>query len=201
MNTALNGLVDAVESGSVELAEEMLSSVGQVRPPTVHMLSKHLPQPYMGSVVTRPFRPGADAASAVAALGLLPSVVPATRLVVVWEYSDLCAAMDLPGWRDGRYPLGLVVLDADLAEHVVRWHPFWMRTDALAGQSAQLPAGARVWPEWGAVVRHPRAELPGPVAELLAVWRALPGGDVAQTRGQLEAAGFVVNWVSELAAR
>jgi len=119
----------------------------------------------------------------------------------VWEYSDLCAALDLPEWRDGRYPLGLVVLDADLAEHVVRWHPFRMRTDALPDQGEPMRAGARVWPEWGAVVRHAGAELPGPVAELLAVWRALHGGDVAQTRVQLEAAGFVVNWVSELAAR
>lgn len=201
MDPALDGLVDAVESGSVELVEKMLTDSGRVCPPTVHVLSKHLPQRYLGSVATRSFRRGADAGAAVAAMGLLPSVVPATRLVVVWEYSDLCAALDLPGWRDGRYPLGIVVLDADLAEHVVRWHPFRMRTDAPSGPAALIPASARLWPEWGPAARHPGGVLPAPVGELLAVWRELRRGDVAKTRAELEAAGFVVNWVSEFAAR
>lgn len=201
MDHALDGLVDAVESGSVRLAAEMLSGGGKVCAPTVHLLLKHLAQPYVGSVSTRPFQRGADAVAAVAALGLLPSVVPATRLVAVWEYSDLCAALDLPGWRDGRYPLGLVVLDADLAEHVVRWHPFRMRTDASSDPSAPLPAGVRVWPEWGAAARHPGGDLPDPISALLAVWRKLHPGDVAETRADLEQAGFVVNWVSNLASR
>lgn len=198
MDPALDGLVDAVEAGAVELADEMLRRSGAVCPPTVHLLFKHLPQPYVGSVTTRPFQRGSDAAAAVAALGLLPSVVHATRLLVVWEYSDLCAALDLPDWREGRYPLGLVLLDADLAEHVVRWHPFRMRTNAT---SDPIPVTASVWPEWGATVRHPCAELPAPVAELLAVWRELRRSDVAATRAELEAAGFVVNWVSDFARR
>ncbi len=201
MDPALDGLVDAVEAGAVELADEMLRRSGAVCPPTVHLIFKHLPQPYIGSVATRPFRRGVDAAAAVAALGLLPSVVHATRLVVVWDYSDMCAALDLPDWREGRYPLGLVVLDADLAEHVVRWHPFQMRTDATSDPAVPIPVTASIWPEWGAVVRHPSAELPAPVAELLAMWRELRRGDVAATRAELEAAGFVVNWVSDLARR
>ena len=168
MDPALDGLVDAVESGAVELADEMLRRSGAVCPPTVHMLFKHLPQPYLGSVATRPFRRGNDAAGAAAALGLLPSVVHATRLVVVWEYSDLCAALDLPDWQQGRYPLGLVVLDADLAEHVVRWHPFRMRTDATSDPAVPVPASASIWPEWGTVVRHPDVELPG---RSLSCWR------------------------------
>ncbi|MCW2900398.1 MAG: hypothetical protein JWO67_2663 [Streptosporangiaceae bacterium] len=198
MDPALDELVDVVESGSVELAKEMLRRSGAVCPPTVHLLLKHLAQPYLGSVATRPFRRGSDAAAAVAALGSLPSVVLATRLVVVWEYSDLCAALDLPGWREGRYPLGLVVLDADLAEHVVRWHPFHIRTDATVDP---IPVAALIWPEWGTVVRHPGVKLPAPIAELLATWRELRRGDVAATRAELEAAGFGVSWVSDLARR
>lgn len=201
MNPALDGLVDAVEAGAVELADGMLRRSGAVCPPTVHLLFKHLPQPYVGSVTTRPFCRGSDAAAAVAALGILPSVVHATRLVVVWEYSDLCAAFDLPDWREGRYPLGLVVLDADLADHVVRWHPFQMCTDATSDPAVPIPVTALIWPEWGAVVRHPDAELPAPVAELLAVWRELRRSDVAATRAELEAAGFVISWVSDLARR
>lgn len=201
MDPSQDGLVDAVESGAIDLADELLRRWATVCPPTVHMLFKHLPQPYLGSVATRPFRRGSDAAAAVAALGLLPSVVHATRLVVVWEYSDLRVALDLPGSREGRYPLGLVVLDADLARHMVRWHPFHMRTDATSDPAVQVPASASIWPEWGSVVRHPGVELPGPVAELLAVWRELRGGDIAATRAELEASGFVVNWVSDLARR
>ncbi|MFB9384434.1 hypothetical protein ACFFTK_14945 [Pseudonocardia petroleophila] len=201
MDHALDGLVDAVEAGAVELADEMLRRSGAVCPPTVHLLFKHLPQPYIASVTTRPFRRGSDAAAAVAALGLLPSVVHATRLIVVWEYSDLCAALDLPDWREGRYPLGLVVVDADLAEHVVHWHPFRMRTDAASDPAVPIPVTASIWPEWGAEVRHPGGDLPASVAELLAVWRELRRGDVAATRAELEAAGFVVNWVSDLARR
>jgi hypothetical protein len=184
MDPALDALVDAVESGSVDLADAAVRGDGAVPPPAVHLLHKHVRQPYVGSVAARPFQRGADAAAAVTALGLLPSVVLATRVVVVWEYSDLCAALDLPGEP---FPLGLVVLDADLMEHVVRWHPFQLRGDPVR-------------PEWGPVVRHPGAQLPAPVAELLALWRELRRQDIAVTRAELEGAGFVVTWAADLAA-
>ena|GEM_PF-2332981 len=194
MDPTLNGLVDAVESGSVELAETLLRGAGVVRPPTVHMLHKHLMNPYVGSVWTRPFRRGADAAAAVSVLGLLPSVVHATRLVVVWEHSDMSEALDRPGWRDGQYPLGLVVLDADLAEHVVRWHPFHLRTDVSAGSVGD---GVSVWPQWGTAERYPGGTLPGAVSELLLVWREWLRRDISETRATIEAAGFGVQWTAE----
>lgn len=186
MDQALNELVDAVESGSVELADTMLRD-GAVCLPTVHLLSKHLAQPYLGSVATRPFRRGADAATAVAALGQLPAVVTATRLVVVWEYGDMCTALGLPDERVGRLPRGLVVLDADLSRHVVRWHPFTLRANGLG----------RPAPTWGTPVRHPAGWLPEPVSELLAVWRELRRGDIAAVRAELESAGFVVTWAAD----
>ncbi|OJY47499.1 hypothetical protein [Pseudonocardia sp. 73-21] len=186
MDPALDELVDAVESGSVELADTMLRD-GAVCPPTVHLLSKHLVQPYLGSVATRPFRRRADAAAAIAGLGQLPAVATATRLVVVWEYGDLCTALDLPDEREGGgFPRGLVVLDADLSEHVVRWHPFALHADG----------SGRPKPRWGPVVRHPGVWLPEPVAELLAVWRELRRGDIATARAELEADGFVVTWAA-----
>lgn len=200
VDSTLDELVDAVESSSVELADSLIRG-GAVSPPTVHILCKHRPQRYLGSVATRPFRRGADAGSVVAALGLLPSVVTATRLVVVWEYSDLCAALDLPGWRDGRYPLGLVVLDADLSEHVVRWHPFTLCTNASSDRTVPLPLDVQVWPAWGPVTTHPCARLPAPVVELLAVWRDLRRRDIGETLAELEAAGFLVNCVSTLVNR
>jgi hypothetical protein len=33
------------------------------------------------------------------------------------------------------------------------------------------------------------------------VWRELRRADIAETRAELEAGGFVVNWVSDLARR
>jgi hypothetical protein len=38
---------------------------------------------------------------AVVALGLLPSMLYATHLVVVWEYADLCTALELRGGLEG----------------------------------------------------------------------------------------------------
>jgi hypothetical protein len=121
--------------------------------------------------------------------------VTATRLVVVWEYGDLCAALDLPGRQCSQRPRGLVVLDASLSEHVVRWNPFTLST------TSSPTSGERVQPGWGPVVRHPGGQLPVPVVELLTVWRELRRGDIVATRAELESAGFVVTWAADSAPR
>lgn len=155
--------------------------------PTVHMLSGHLASPYVGSVATRPFYRGADAAAAVAALGRLPSLLCATQLVVVWEYADLCTALERPA--AARAPNALVVVDADLDRHLLDWHPFELHV-GLVGPSG-LPIGA---PEWGPAASYPDAPLPQPVAELLTVWREWRPGDVAAETRALESVGFRVRW-------
>jgi hypothetical protein len=151
----------------------------------VHILSRLLAEPYIGSVSVRPFYPGRDAAVAVAALGVLPSAFYATHLVVVWEYADLCTALELPG-EEG-FPTGLVVLEATMDGHVVRWHPFLMHLGPLG--PGGLPT---VIPEWGRSYRFVDAPLPAPVVQLLAVWRAWRRGDVAETTAELQRAGFRV---------
>lgn len=54
-------------------------------------------------------------------------------------------------------------------------------------------------PEWGAPVMHPGAELPTPVAALLAVWRE-PRGWTPVARADawayLEESGYRMRWVS-----
>src|SRR5690242_11127064 len=102
-------VVDMVDEVSVELADQLLSETGMVAPPTVHILSRLLAPPYLGKVTTRRFCRGDDAALAVTALGVLPSLLLATHVVVVWEYADLCTALELPGEA---FPTGLVVLEA-----------------------------------------------------------------------------------------
>jgi hypothetical protein len=186
-DVATADVVEAIAHASVKSAAELLRAGGWCPPPTVHMLSRHLASPYVGHVATRPFYRGADAAAAVAALGRLPSVLCATQLVVVWEYADLCTALELPGV--GRAPNALVVVDAALDGHVLGWHPFELHVGPV-GPSG-LPTGT---PEWGPVATYPDMPLLEPVAELLAVWREWQAGDVREVAQALKAAGYRVSW-------
>jgi len=53
-----------------------------------------------------------------------------------------------------------------------------------------------VVPEWGEPVRHPDAALPGPVSELLALWRQWQGGDSRSAREELERTGYRLTWAA-----
>ena len=90
-------------------------------------------------------------------------------MVVVWEYADLCTALELPGELPGEvFPTGLVVLEASMDAHVVRWHPFLMHL----GPPGPLGGLRTVIPQWGPVELFLDELLPEPVVELLARWRA-----------------------------
>jgi hypothetical protein len=178
---------EAVARASIEGAEQLLREVALCPPPTVHILSRHMAPPYLGYVSSRPFYRGMDAAHAVRELGLLPSLLCATQLVVVWEYADLCTAIDLP--NDRGFPTAIVVLDANLDDHVLRWHPFEMRVGPIG--STGLPT---VVPEWGSPSQIPGAPLPLPVVDLLARWREWRPGDVGAAIAELEAAGYRIWW-------
>ena len=180
-------VVEAITRASVESADEGLRVGGWCPPPTAHMLSCHLASPYIGSVTTRPFYRGADAAAAVAALGRLPSLLCATQLVVVWEYADLCVALELP--NADRAPNALVVVDADLDGHLLGWHPFEFRTGPISPQG--LPTAT---PEWSEPASYSGTPLPAPMAELLAVWRKWLPGDIQTEARALEATGFRMAW-------
>lgn len=179
-------VVDLVDGASVELTDQLLRETGMVPPPTLHILSRLLVEPYIGKVSTRPFYRGMDAEVAVTGLGLLPSLLLATHVVVVWESADLCTALELPG---DAFPTGLVVLEASMDAHVVRWHPFRMHVGPVS--AVGLPT---VRPDWGEPTRFPDAPLPAAVVELLAVWRAWQGGDHRAAGAELERAGFHVWW-------
>ena len=171
-------VVDQVAVAAVGAADELLQLGVEPARPTVHLLSADVAQPYLGHVVCRQFSPGRDAAAAVQLLGLLPSVLAATHLVVVWEYVGLRNALE-PG--DGAGPSGLVVLEASLTSHVVRWYPF------------RRGAGGALW---GEPARYPDAVLPVPVEYLLRSWRRLVQDDVAATVETLERAGYRVRWAA-----
>lgn len=188
----LDGLVDLLERASVEMTDQLLRRSGAVVPPTVHMISNRLPQPYIGSIATRPFHRGEDAASAIRMLGALPSVVRATQLLLVWEFTDMCAALQDPRAFDGSSPNGLVVVDARIASHVVRWHQCIFRMPGPRDDVASA-----IVPAWRPPARHPGGALPAPVTDLLEVWRTWHDGDVREVRSELETGGYVVSWAAD----
>jgi hypothetical protein len=132
---------ESIDGLAVAVADATLRELGMVQPPVVHMLVDGACPPYLGYLTCRPLRPGGDAAAAVASLGVLPSALGASRLVIAWEHADLCVALKTPG-ADSVEP-GVVVVDADRFGHVLRWHPMRMR----AGGISEL-GSPTVLPEW-----------------------------------------------------
>ena len=167
--------VERLDEIAVATADATLRERGLLQPPTVHVLAADLDPPYVGYLACRPFYRGTDARAAIAALGVLPSALGASRIVLTWEHADLCTALEVPG-ADEVAP-GVVVVDADRNGHVLRWHPMRMQL----GPPASATGAQTVLAEWGTTRRFPGATLPEPVAQLLAVWRAprdWPDGEV-----------------------
>ncbi len=185
---AVHELVDLLEISAVGTAEAMLVDHGCCPPPTMHVISALPEDPYVGYVVARPFTGRHDAATAIAGMGALPAAMRAQRLVLIWEHRELCTALELPR----RAPHALVVVDAGLDGHEVRWHPFSMQL----GPCSEPVAPTVAVPDWGLSRRERDGWLPGPVARLIATWRA--GGEPARLREVYEAmqqAGYTVRWV------
>jgi hypothetical protein len=188
----LSGWVDRIAEAAVGAADALLREAGALQPPTVHMLSTELSPAYVGYLRSRAFYRGQDAAVAVAALGVLPSALGASRLVLAWEHADLCTALELPG-ADG-FPAGMVVVDAGRTTHTLRWHPMRLHLGPVSGDGVQT-----VIPEWGAERRFENAALPEPIADLLAVWRRprdWPESELLKTYTSLEVAGYEMRWIT-----
>jgi hypothetical protein len=178
----VDGLVDAVLHASAE----QIKKTATAPQPQVHIMAEDMDTPYLGYVVCRRFYRGEDAAAAIAGLGLLPSVLYASRLLVLWEESDLCAALQLPGEPA---ETGLMIVDATLDGHVLRWYPF--RAEPAPARSGDM-ASVR----WGNPVSYQQIPLLPPVEALLATWRAFHGGDLEQAAAQLQQAGYDINWIT-----
>ena len=171
-------MVGRIAESAVAGADELLRAGEGLPLPTVHMLCADLEGPYVGYLTCRASAAGRDSASAVGLLGRLPAVVAATHLVIVWEYASLHAALEP---SSGRVPPGLVVIEASMTHHAVRWHPFRV-------------AAGRV--EWGPAGWFPDAILPLPVEDLLSMWRCGIDDDAAATVQMLERAGYLVRWAA-----
>ncbi|MFD5025791.1 hypothetical protein [Streptomyces sp. NPDC058373] len=181
-------LVETLSNVILESSEAVLRAHGACPRPQVHILAEDMDQPYVGFVTCRLFYRGADAASALAGLGLFPSVLMATRLLVVWEDCDLRTALELPG---DSFATGMVILDAGLDQHTLNWHPF----DVEVGGTS--PHGIpTVIPHWGTPARYEKVQLLAPVAELLEVWREFRHEDIQETAIKLQEAGYEFDMVT-----
>ena len=173
--------------------DQMLREHGLVQPPTVHMLAEDMDQPYVGFITSRPYYRGSDAEQAITTLGLLPSVLPATALVVTWEHLDMCASVQLTT----RDQPSLAVLDTPLAgdrpgyapEHTLTWHRFDMHPGP-----ANRDGAPTVRPTWHPPTTVANPPLPLPICCLLNWWRKSEQRDLKQTLLQLEQAGYRVRF-------
>ncbi|MEV1062784.1 hypothetical protein [Streptomyces sp. NPDC050263] len=183
----MTDLVESLSKVVLRAGEELLRKTGTYPRPLVHILAEDMDQPYVGFVTCRLFYRGADAASALADLGLFPSVLMATRLVVSWEDRDLRTALELPGEP---FANGLVILDAGFEQHTLHWHPFDVEVGEIGPHGTPL-----VIPHWGTPARIEDVPLLPPIAELLKTWREFRNEDIQETAIRLQEAGYEFNMV------
>jgi hypothetical protein len=194
MNTTseLASWAQRLEQAAIGMTEASLRESGMLHPPIVHVLAEGLDPPYVGYLTCRPFYRGSDARTAIGALGVLPALLGASHVVVVWENADLCTALELDE-PDG-FPAGVVVVMADQCQHTLCWHPMRMRIEQAPGGGG----GVSVISKWGPVQRLPGGDLPDPVAELLAIWRrprTWSELDQLTAYTALERGGYQMRWV------
>lgn len=189
---AVQHVVDTITEATRLGTDTALRAGGALMPPQVHLLVDHADQPYIGYLSCRPFYRGNDVVRAMSLMGVAGSLTGASRLLVVWEHQDLCVALEQRGAEDE--PNGQVVVEAVLDRgHVLWWHPFRMHL----GPPSPV-GGPTIVPEWGQPVMHPGAELPNPVAALLASWRApfvWTHAERADALAHLEESGYQMRWV------
>lgn len=184
----MSHIADELPSILVQASEAQLRETGFCPRPQVHILAEDMEKPYVGYVTCRYFYRGADAAEAIADLGLMPSVLAATRLIVLWEDCDLRTALEM---RGESFATGLVVMDAQLDRHTLHWYPFSVE---VGGESSfGIPT---VIPRWGAPARFENAELLAPVTTLLRTWRELRRDDIQQTAIELQKNGYELHWAT-----
>ncbi|MFF7247640.1 hypothetical protein ACFZBU_27470 [Embleya sp. NPDC008237] len=183
----MSEIVEALTDSILHAGEVLLREHGACPRPQVHILAEDMDQPYVGFVTCRPFYRGADAANALAGLGLLPSVLMATRLVVAWEDCDLRTALEMPGEF---FATGITVLDARFQEHTLRWYPY----DVEWGDPS--PYGIpTVVPGWRTPARYENVPLLAPIEALLDVWRTFRDDDIQQTATELQDAGYELTMI------
>ncbi|TDB88012.1 hypothetical protein E1264_12890 [Actinomadura sp. KC216] len=172
----------------IEASKAELHATGAIPRPQVHMLAEDMEHSYIGFVICRMFYRGQDAATAIGDLGILPSVMKMTRLMILWENLDLSTALDQV---TGPSPRALMLVDAQLSRHTLHKHLF----DPVP--TGQVVDGvATVSLRWETPQRSENAPLPDPITRLLRTWRELREDDIQQTAIALQRSGYELNWAT-----
>lgn len=184
---ACHPVAEKVIQAAFDAAEKLLRAHGAVPPPAAHLFIEEYSQPYVGSISTRPFRYGADAAAAIARLGLLPSVLLATRVVFIWEHADLLTGLTKPGQN---YPHALAAVEATFTTHTMTWRPFTVDLGPPSPHSG-LPV---CYPRFSAARVLSAPALPQPISDAIATWRQLRmHDDMDATFAVLQAEGYRID--------
>jgi hypothetical protein len=176
-----------IQRAIIDASKQTLYITGEVPRPQVHMFSEHVPDQYVGYAVTRAFYRGHDAVTAIGNLGVLPSVMKMTRLIILWESCDLATALDR---GEGPFPWSLMVVDASLKRHTLHQYPF---EGIPTGEVADGVPTIRL--QWETPRQSENARLPDPIARLLRTWREPRDDDPQKTAIELERGGYELNWV------
>ena len=187
--TTVEDAVAAVEEACVAAADNQMREAGFSPAPQVHLFVDDWDPPYAGFVVTRLYQRGGDAVEVIKTLGTAAAAATATRVLVVWEESDLRASLYGPG----PHPDGLACVIASILNdgHTLHWYPYTARIGAPTPTSAGIPT---VHPEWGQPVSTRDAELPPVIGDLLHEWRT-SAPDAHQLFARLVDEGYSVRFV------
>ena len=170
----LSEMVTAVREGTLHALRTELRGTVAI-PPQIHLFSDGPGPAYAGFVVTRDFEPGEDAAWAIQGLGYPASTLPASRVLIIWEHAYLLSSLSVPDLAKQR---ALAFLDATTSGYSVTWYPYEAGPD---------PQGAV---RWGKPRTENRPALPGPIIDVLDVWREFLPDDFAETMNDLVQGGY-----------
>lgn len=173
----------------IEAAQAELHATGAVPRPQVHMFAEDMQNPYIGFITCRRFYRGHDATVAIGDLGVLPSVMKMTRLMILWESSDLAIAMEQ---GPGPFPMALMLVDASLRRHSLHRHPF---EPVPTGRVANGVPTVRL--QWERPQLSADTRLPDPITRLLQTWRELRDDDMQETAIALERSGYELDWITQ----
>jgi len=182
----VSDILSKLPSLLIEAAQAELHATGQVPRPQVHMFAQEQEKPYIGFITCRRFYRGQDATVAIGDLGIMPSVMKLTRLMILWEACDLSLAME-----QGSGPMALMLVDATLSRHNLYRYPF---NPVPTGRTNKGIASIRL--DWETPQQFADTRLPDPVTRLLRTWRELRDGDIRDTWIALEQSGYELDFVS-----
>lgn len=196
--TGVQFVVDTIMEATRRGTDASLRAGGVAMPPQAHLLVEQLEQPYLGYMTCRPIHGGRDITPALRGLGVMASLIGASRLVLAWENHGLWSEVEQSEAPDEPYAHVAVDVRRD-GGHVLRCYPF----EPYGGAGGPPGRPATVLPVWGEPILRRDGELPWSCWELLRMWREPTEWDRplrTEILAQLEEGGYQMRWVRRAGA-